>query len=194
MQPLHVGVSQVLERKYVTPKTPALTAEQLPAEALPIDGLSRMISWRGTDGSIEITRALTDTERAELVRRAADIAPALEPFDRERPGDIDRVAAAAADMYGSFPSMRAEGEDAIARVDSLMSSLVRKSLPTWAIEQACRSIHDDGYERRDGKKTWTERQWAPSDSEVASVAKRIAWIRTEAKNNAVALLGAKIGA
>lgn len=128
-----------------------------------------------------------------MQKRADDLGPALEPFDRERPGDLDRVAAAAADMYGSFPSMRAEGADAIARVDSLMNSLVRHELPTWAIEQACRSIQDDGYERDDGKKKWMERQWAPSDSEVARVAQRIVRRRSSAKANAVAILGAKVG-
>lgn len=150
------------------------------------------MTWRGTDGSIEIARPLTDVERRALTTRAAELEPALEPFDRERPGDVDRVAAAAADMYGSFPSMR--GVDAVARIDSLMNSMARHGHPTWAIEQGCRSIQDEGYERADadGKKR-IERQWAPSDSEVGAVVLRIVWRRSSAKKNALAILGAKVG-
>lgn len=186
-----VAASQALQRR--SPKAPSVTSDALPAEFAAIDRMSRLVTWRGTDGSIEIARALTDAERAELRKRADDLAPALVPFDRERPGDVDRVAAAAANMYGGFPSMRAEGADATARIDSLMNSLVRNGLPTWAIEQACRSIQDDGYERTDGKKTWTERQWAPSDSEVAVVAQRIVRRRGSALADAEMILSAKVG-
>lgn len=189
-----VAVSQALERRYETPNTPSLALDNLPAEISEIDRLAtRLVTWRGTDGSIEIARPLTDAERHELTKRANELEPALEPFDRARQDDLDRVAAAAADMYGSFPSMRQEGADAVARVDSLMSALVRRLMPTWAIEQACRSIQDNGYERTDGKKKWTERQWAPSDSEVIRVAMKIVQGRATAKNNAVAILGAKVG-
>lgn len=169
---------------------PSITADRLPADIAPIDMLSRMVTWRGTDGGIEIARPLTDGERRELARRVDELAPALLPFDRERPGDVDRVAASAADMYGSFPSMR--GVDAVARIDSLMNSMARHGLPTWAIEQACRDIQDQGYQRADADgKTRTERQWAPSDSEVGVVAKGIVRLRGAAKTNAEALLGAK---
>ena len=187
------AASRVLERRYETPKTPSLTVDALPPEVAAIDRMIGLVMWQGGDGTTEIVRALTETERRELQKRVDDLTQAFDPFDRERPDDLDRVAAAAADMYGSFPSMRQEGADAIARVDSLMNSLVRSGLPTWAIERACRSIQDDGYERDDGKKKWTERQWAPSDSEVTKIAIRIVSKRFNAKANALAILGAKVG-
>ncbi len=149
--------------------------------------------WRGTDGSIEIARALTEAERNELTRRASDLEPALEPFDRERRNDLDRVAEAASDMYGGFPSMRQQGADAVARANALISSLERNGLPTWAIEQACRSIQDSGYEQSNDEKTWTEKHWPPSDAEVVKEAKKIVRLRANAKANAVAILGAKVG-
>lgn len=171
---------------------PSVTVDRLPDEIAPVDALVRLVTWRGTDGTIELARPLERQERAALERRVRELAPVLEPFDRERSGDTDRVAAAAGDMYGSFPSMR--GVDAVARIHSLMNSMARHGLPTWAVEQACRSIQDNGYERADydGKKR-TERQWAPSDSEVAVVATRIVGKRAAAKTNALAILGAKVG-
>lgn len=148
------------------------------------------MTWRGTDGSIEIARKLTDAERRDLQNREAEIAPALNPFDRTRSSDLDRVTEVAAFMYGSFPSMRQEGADAVARIDCLMVSLARQNVPTWAIEKACREITDQGFERTDGKRTWIERQWAPSDSEVAGLARKIMWRLHSAKISAAGILKA----
>lgn len=187
--------SRALRRRSETEleRLPSVTRDQLPATCSPIDLTAGLIIWRGTDGSVEIARPLKADERKALQARADELGRALEPFDRERPGDEDRVAGPALDMYGSFPSMRQEGMDAMARVDSLIASLVRHQLPTWAIEEGCRSIQDKGYERTDGKRTWTERQWAPSDSEVARVAAEIVRVRDVARDNALAVLGAKVG-
>lgn len=189
-----VVVSRASQPRYETPNLPSLTLDRLPAECAPIDRLSGIVSWRGVDGSVEIARPLTDGECRALEQRKIELGRALEPFDRERPRDMDRVAEAAGDMYGSFPSMRQEGADALAKIDSLMNSLVRSLFPTWVIEQACRTIQDNGYQRSDGKKSWTECQWAPSDSEVARVAMRIVRLRSEALTNAKAILTAPVAA
>lgn len=187
------GGSLPSRRESETRNLPSPTMDNLPAEhRQEVDQLFRLVTWRGADGSIEIARPLRDEERKLLVGRAQELASCLEPFEMDRPGDMDRVAEAVGDMLGGFPSMRQEGVDAVARIDSMARSLARHLFPVWAIEQACRAIQDAGYERSDGKRTWTERTWPPSDSEVATVARLAAFRRSAQRANALALLGAKV--
>lgn len=145
-------------------------------------------SWIPSSGPREIRRPLTGDEREALQARAAELAPALEPYPR--PSEDDRVALAIADMFGGFRSMREQGEDVLGRVQSAMRALSR--FPVWAIERGCLSIQQDGYEveDRDGKRV--ERHWPPSDPEISQAVERIVEMRRKALISAENLLSAPV--
>lgn len=127
-----------------------------------IDLAREVISaWRPSHGGTLRRRELTDAERELVLARHVELAGCLAPF--EGPEECDRVAAAIADMYGSFTSMRHGEEDAAARVNALGKLLVR--FPAWAIEKACLRIRTQGVER-DGK---PDPRWPPSDAEAVAM-------------------------
>lgn len=145
-------------------------------------------NWIPAHGDRALVRALTDAERHALEARAGALRPALDGF--ARPADDDRVAAAISAMFGSYRSMRQQGADAIALVDSTMRALAQ--FPAWAIEAGCLSIQTDGYEvERDGE-CHRERHWPPSDAEVVVVVRRLVKARRDALENAERLLAAPV--
>ena len=145
--------------------------------ALIIDGVPR-----------EIVRPLTLDERCALEVRVARLAPAMRPFSEL---DADSVAQALADMYSSFPSMRHAGADALGRVDTAMR-VALVNFPAWAIEEACRSIQVNGYERCEDGRCWIEKNWPPSDAGIVVVVERIVKRRADALKQAKDLLAAPV--
>lgn len=139
-------------------------------------------------GRRSLVRALTESERATVERRAALLAPALEPY--ARPAEDDRVAEAVSAMFDSFTSMRQKGAAAVARVDGAMKVL--EPLPAWAIEEGCLTIRRYGYEKQDPDtgKVRLEQTWPPGDSEIFAAVDRVAKVRRQALEKARELLAA----
>ncbi len=145
-------------------------------------------SWIPGDGSPRaIHRELTVDERTALQKRMADLEPALAPYS---PEDEDRVAESVSDMFGAFPAMRAQGADAIGKVDSVMRLL--RPFPFWAIRQACERIRMKGYEIIDRDGARMEKHWPPADVEVVSEIEQAIRLRSDALATAIALLSAPI--
>lgn len=140
-------------------------------------------SWIPAAGKRELVRPLTPEERSALERRRDDLVPAVSGYpDR----DGDRVALALADMFGSFPSMRHSGDEVVARIDG--ARRVMKEFPAWAIEKACEEIQSRGV-FRDGK---YDKQWPPSDAEIADVVREKKRLYGDSHASAVALLAATV--
>jgi hypothetical protein len=136
---------------------------------------------------------MTDAERRVIAARCAALAPALIPYVRgERADDDDRIAAALAAMFGSFRSMRQQGENAVATIHCTMHALSRRRVPVWAIEEACLAIQSNGYERRERDRTWMERAWPPSDAEICASVEAVVRPYREAYHNGRALLTAPV--
>lgn len=140
-------------------------------------------SWIPSNGPREIRRALTSDERVELERRRAELEPAVAPF---RPEETDRVALALADMFGGYPSLRLNDEDAVGKLDSARRLLA--DYPAWAIEQACRAIHENGV-WRGGR---FDRQWPPSDAEIIAAVREAVRLYKRQYDNVVGLLTAEV--
>ncbi len=116
--------------------------------------------------------------------RAAQLAPAVQPYAGQQDGD--RVALALADMFGGFNSMRQSDDEAVARIDSVMRVLA--PFPAWAIEGACRRIQSDGF-MRDGKMV---KSWPPNDSEVVQEVRLSLAGYATMHRSAVAMLSAPV--
>ena len=115
-------------------------------------------SWSEAGKDRKIRRELTADERSQLEARRDELEPFVGAFDgREQ----DAVALAVIDMYGAYPSMRANSEDAGVRVDSVLRLLAE--FPAWAIEGACKKIQMNGVWRE----SKYDLQWPPSDAELA---------------------------
>lgn len=140
--------------------------------------------WIPADGPRQLRRALTPAERATLERRRDGLAHAVAPY--QRGVDVDRVALALSDMFGSFSSMRQSGEEAMARVDGATRSL--EQFPAWAIEKACADVQINGV-WREGR---FDRRWPPSDAEVAEVVRGKLRLYGDTHASAVQLLAAKV--
>jgi hypothetical protein len=145
-------------------------------------------SWIPSSGRRQLRRALHSSERAVLERRASDLRIALAPY--ARPAQDDRVAAAIAELFGAYRSMRERGDDVVARVDSAMRLLRR--FPAWAIETACVTIRRNGYKVAEKGQTRTERHWPPSDPEICGIVESVTASRAAALAGAVDLLDAPI--
>ncbi len=144
-------------------------------------------NWIPHDGPRQLRRPLRDFEREALERRRDELAPAVAPYDRRQgTADWDRVALAVTDMFGGFTSMRQSGAEAAARAEGAMRAL--QPFPAWAIEKACEEIHRNGV-FREGK---YDKQWAPSDAEIAAVTREKLRLFGDCYNSAVALLAATV--
>lgn len=128
-----------------------------------------------------LRRPLNDTERQDLEARAAELAPVLAPYPAI---DLDHVALAIADMFGSYTSMRQSGEEAGAKLDA--SARLLQPFPAWAIKKACIGIQTNGV-FRDGK---YDRRWPPNDSEILAVVQEELRHYEKVRTSAVALLTA----
>ncbi len=190
MKQLSNSVSEVLRCASAPELLPVrYDAKNLPAEfELETDARIPQRLWSGWipgDGSPrEIVRALSDQERQILSRRLNALVPIFAPY--RRPDDDDRVAGAIAAMFDGFPSMRARGQDALAKVASAMDTL--RTHPAWAIEAGCESIRTVGYQI-DGK---TERHWPPSDPEIFAIVTAAAKSRRDALAKVTAILSAPV--
>jgi len=140
-------------------------------------------AWRPANGERQIRRPLTDQERAALVARRDELAPAVAPY---HPSELDHVALALLDMYGGFTSMRQGEEDAAARVASIGRLLA--DYPGWAIKKACIAIRTNGV-WREGK---FDRRWPPNDSEIIAEVRGHVRMYADQHRNAVALLSATV--
>lgn len=153
------------------------------------DDLSRLLaSWRPAAGLRELSRALTAAERASLESRQAALQQALTPYT-----ETCKTKAALADleshvgaMFNGIRSMRQTGEDVSSTVEITLAVL--RKHPAWAIKRACMEISEDGF-MRDGKR---EKHWAPNDSEINDVVKKIVQPYRYAMLNAGDLLSAKV--
>jgi hypothetical protein len=167
-------------------------ASNLPEAFVPLTDLeipNRVWSaWAPSFGDREIVRALRDDERAALQARTNELRPALEPFIRTH--DEDRVAEALCHMFGSFPSMRQQGADAVGRIDGAMRAL--SEFPAWAIEEGCRSIQRNGYECERHGLMCVERHWPPSDPEICRSVAKVVQMRRSALATAEGLLKARV--
>jgi hypothetical protein len=136
-------------------------------------------------GDRKLRRALTAEERGSLEARQAALEPWVVGYHES---EVDEVALALTDMFGGFPSMRQNGEEAAARTDSIRRILT--SFPEWAITKVCTSIQTNGV-WRDGK---FDRQWAPSDSEIVAAVRAEVRLYADQHRSAVALLSAEVEA
>jgi len=112
-----------------------------------------------------------------------ELAPAVAPYGR---AEAPHVALALTDMYGGYTSMRQSGEEAEARVDSLLRLLA--PYPAWAIQKACRDIQINGV-WREGK---FDRRWPPNDAEIIDAVRKEADLYVNIHRSAVALLSAEV--
>lgn len=145
--------------------------------------------WVPDCGPRQLRRPLRDFERQALERRRDELAHTVEPYDRDVDGD--RVALALTDMFGGYTSMRQNGEEAVARVDGAMRVL--EPFPAWAIEKACEDIHRNGVFKKNGDEDGRyDRQWAPTDSEIAVIVREKRRLFGDSYYSAVALLDAKV--
>jgi hypothetical protein len=130
-----------------------------------------------------LRRPLTGQERSEIEERINELAPAVAPFGRR---EAPYVALALTDMFGGFTSMRQSGDEAGARVESVMRLLT--PYPAWAIQKACLSVRTNGV-WRDGK---FDRQWPPNDCEIIDAVRKEADLYVNIHRSAVALLSAEV--
>lgn len=140
-------------------------------------------AWCPDVGPRCLRRPLTGPERKALTLRVDELAPAVAPFGR---AEAPHVALALTDMYGGYTSMRQSGEEAEARVDSLLRMLA--SFPAWAIQKACRDIQSNGV-WRDGK---FDRRWPPNDAEIVDAVRKETDLYASVYRSAVDLLAAKV--
>lgn len=144
---------------------------------------SAWAAWIPSEGSRQLRRALTETERSALIARRDELAPAVLGFaDFER----NKVALALADMFGSFPSMRQSGSEVMARLDA--AQRVLEPYPLWAIRRACLSIQSNGVWREEK----FDRQWPPSDAEIVASVRAEMRLFVNQYHSAVALLAATV--
>jgi hypothetical protein len=139
--------------------------------------------WRESGKPRTLRRPLTNLERDALQIRVAQLSPMVEPFGK---GELDLVALAIADMFGSFRSMRQTDGEVIATVDATARAVAE--FPCWAIEKACRWIQSNGV-WRDGK---FDRQWPPSDAELIDEVRKQRRLYGDQYDSAVALLAAPV--
>jgi hypothetical protein len=140
-------------------------------------------AWKEDGKPRRLRRPLTANERYDLEARRDELAPMLVLV---QPSQVDCVKIALADMFGSFRSMRQTGADAIAILEGTYRAL--SEFPAWAIDQACKSIQQNGV-WRDGK---FDRQWPASDAEIVSEVRDKVRLYGDAYRSAVALLEADI--
>jgi hypothetical protein len=140
-------------------------------------------AWRPDVGARCLRRALTPAERKSLTTRMNELAPVVAPFGR---AEAPHVALALTDMYGGYTSMRQAGDEAEARVESLLRSLA--PYPAWAIQKACRDIQINGV-WRDGK---FDTRWPPNDAEITAAVRKEADLYANVHRSAVALLSADV--
>lgn len=140
-------------------------------------------TWTPSAGARQLRRALTPEERRALEGRRADLAPALHHYVA---ADLDHIALAISDMFGSYTSMRQSGDEAAAKIDSL--GRVLHPFPAWAIVKVCGSIQANGV-WRDGK---FDRRWPPNDSEVMAALREEIRHYEQCHRSAVALLAATV--
>lgn len=139
--------------------------------------------WTPESGARELRRALTAEERGMLEARASQLKPALHPYC---PADVDAVALAIADVFGSYTSMRQTDGEAAARIDSCCRAL--EFFPAWAIIKVCGAIQSRGV-LRDGK---YDRRWPPNDSEIIQAIEEELRHYIRCYRSAVALLSASV--
>lgn len=145
---------------------------------------SVLSSWREDGKPRASRRALAADERRALEARRDELLPAVEPHGSR---DVDRVAAAIAGMYGGFPSMRQQGDDAVvSRLDAARRALA--PFPAWAIESACSAIQRNGV-WRDGK---LDRRWPPSDAEIAQQVRQELRLYSDTLRRVVEVLEAQV--
>lgn len=146
--------------------------------------LSTWSAWHEAGKPRELCRALTAAERSALEARLDELLSVVQPCgDR----DVNRVALSLTDMFGGFPSLRHRDDEAvIARIDGARRILME--FPVWAIEKACRKIQMNGV-WRDGK---FDRQWPPSDAEIAAAVRDEARLYADQHRQAIALLSATV--
>lgn len=111
------------------------------------------------------------------------MAPALAPL---RPEQRDSAALAVLEMFNGYTSMRGTEEEAGARVDAALNLL--SDQPLWAIEKACMSIRRRGVWRKGA----FDRQWPPSEPELADAVREEAKLYRETHDRCVALLTATV--
>lgn len=189
-------IGQVLPsgRSLSSPRNSAMARGALPAQMPSV--LNRMTdieiprsawsNWIPSDGPRKLRRHLTATERSALVHRRQELAPWVAPFEGRQ--EANRVALAVMDMLGSFRSMRQVEEAAVAQVDAIQRLLA--PFPAWAIENACRSIQQDGVWRNGA----FDRQWPPNDSEIIAKVRDNLRLYNDQYRSAVALLEAEVDA
>lgn len=140
-------------------------------------------SWREHGKPQTLRRPLTAAERGELEARVNELAPALTPFGhREAP----HVALALTDMFSGFTSMRQSGDEAGARVESVIRLLT--PYPAWAIQKACISIRTNGVWRDDK----FDRRWPPNDPEIVEMVRKETEYYESIERSSIALLLAKV--
>lgn len=140
-------------------------------------------AWQEDGKARMLRRPLTDAERRELTTRANELAPVVAPYGRK---EAPHVALALTDMYSSYTSMRQAGDEALARVDSLLRLLA--PYPAWAIQKACRSIQTDGVWREGA----FDRRWPPNDAEIIAAVRKELALYDETYRSAIALLSGAV--
>jgi hypothetical protein len=121
-----------------------------------------------------------------ITARYNDLEPWVVGYDSS---ELDIVALALSDLFGSFPSMRQKDEDVAGRIDSLRRLL--EASPAWAILRVSDRIRRHGYVAGDGK---TERHWPPSDAEIVDMVRTSTRIYSDSFDSAAALLIAQVEA
>lgn len=140
-------------------------------------------NWTPDSGPRQLRRALTADERTALESRRDELAPVLRPYERN---EVDRVVLALTDMFGGFPSMRRDDEEAVSRLNAARRVLAE--FPAWAIAKGCHNIQSLGV-WRDGK---FNREWPPSDAEIAHEVRACMRLYSDQHRSAVALLEAEV--
>jgi hypothetical protein len=138
-------------------------------------------AWRPSCGPRLLRRSLTDEERNALVARRDELAPWLSGYHGS---ELDTVAVALLDMFGSFPSLRHGTGEAAARVAAATRLLI--AYPAWAIVKACHGIQSNGVFRVES----FDRQWAPSDAELIAAVQHEMRLYVTQYRSAIALLEA----
>ena len=153
---LRPSPSKALARPVSSTKNPPKLLDQV------VDyGLPRLFNgYRPDDTPWELVRALTDSERAMVERRADELRSGITGW---LPGERDAVNAALGAMFAGFRSMRHQGDDA--RNTVLVTASVLSGYPLWAITKACRKIA-----MREIKREWSG---PPDDGELLSVVESV---------------------
>jgi hypothetical protein len=140
-------------------------------------------SWRESGKPRQLRRALTGEERTALLARRDELAPFTGPMHKSEQA---AVVLALSDMFGSFPSMRSDGENAAGRLEAGLRVLAE--YPGWAIQEASRKIQLHGV-WREGK---FDRHWPPSDAEIAQHVRAEYWMFRDTFESATKLLEASV--